>query len=305
MEKNKYMTKANFTQSILITLVILGVQCFGLSVQAQEFSTDPLNPALLENDTISGELMPKKNKEKFYFTFLAGPGDIFFDIKISPKDNKGAVFFWNVYRGIDEAVKDNLWCTENLYQATEAQSRKCVVASGDQKTRQVVLGFGAYPNGDPVNISYTIKISGDWKPLSGSKVSTLDLSLRPALYVTAFHTGQLNPKDPFGSPQKAVTVFRSDNTNCDQAACGFRVGFYVFRNNALGKLTTKVKVTNGKFSKTETVTFQPGQKVAEAVINLPVSNGGNLVTVSVDPPNEPSHANKNNNSFKTTVILKP
>ena len=244
--------------------------------------------------------MPEKNK-KYYLTFYAGPGDIFFDVNISPKQTNGAVFFWNLYRSVEDAAKDNVWCPDNLYLATEAKNRKCVVTSGDNKMRQVVLGFGAYPNGEPLKISYTIKLSGDWKPLAPS----LDLSFRSALYIDTFQQDKVDTKAKYATPTAPLTVFRGDNVNCDATACGFQLGLFVFRNNPAGSLTTSIKISNGKASKTETVSFEPGKKVAEAVVHLPIFNGNNKLLVEVDAQGERAESNENNNRFEVTVILKP
>lgn len=294
------MKKEIISKLVLAVFTFAVIQVFVVNIRAEEFSTDPQNPTPLENGTITGNLMPEKGK-KYYVTFFAGPGDIFFDVNISPKQNNGAVFFWNVYRSLDDAVKDNAWCPDKLYLETEKKGSKCVVTSGDNKTRQVVLGFGAYPNGDPVKLSYTIKLSGDWKPLSPS----LDLSFRPALYVDTFQQDKVDTKAKYATPKSPLTVFRSDNVNCDKTACGFQLGFFVFRDNETGGLTTTVKISNGKSSKTETVNFEPGKKVAEAVAHLPIYNGNNQVVVEVDPQNERSESNENNNRFEVTVILKP
>ena len=133
----------------------------------------------------------------------------------------------------------------------------------------------------------------------------VDLSFRPALYIDTFQQEKVNPKTKYGTPSTPVTVFRGDNVNCDAGACGFQVGFYVFRSSEAGKLTTSVKITNGSSSKVESVTFEPGKKVAEAVVHLPIYNGENKVAVEVDPQNELSESNEKNNRFVVTVILKP
>lgn len=295
------MKKEFMNKLVGLVFALAALQVFVVGLRAQEeFSTDPQNPTPLENGTMSGELMPEKNK-KYYVTFLGGPGDIFFDVVISPKQNNGAVFFWKVYRSSDDAAKDNAWCPDHLYLETEKKGSKCVIASGDKKTRQVVLGFGAYPNGDPVRLSYTIKLSGDWKPLS----PTLDLSFRPALYVDAFQRDKVDPKAKYAAPGTPLTVFRSDNVNCDKTGCGFQLGIFVFRDNAAGSLTTAVKISNGKSSKTEVVSFEPGKKVAEAVVRLPLSNGNNKIAIQVDPQNERAESNEINNRFEVTVILSP
>jgi len=298
------MKKEIISKLVLAVFTFAVMQVLAVNIRAQDFSTDPQNPTPLENGTITDSLIPEKNK-KYYVTFFAGPGDIFFDVNISPKQNNGAVFFWNVYRSVEDVLKDNAWCPDNLYMETEKKGAKCVVTSGDKKTRQVVLGFGAYPNGDPVKLSYTIKLSGDWKPISGAITSSLDLSFRPALYVDTFQEEKVDTKAKYAMPTTPLTVFRGDNVNCDNTGCGFRLGFFVFRDNATGSLTTGVKLTNGKASKTETVSFEPGKKVAEAVVNMPIFNGNNKIRVQVDPQNERAESNESNNRFEVTVILKP
>ena len=298
------MKKKNIGKLVLAAFTFAVMQVLAVGISARNFSTDPQNPTPLASGTITGSLMPEKNK-KYYVTFFAGPGDIFFDVNISPKQNNGAVFFWNVYRSSEDAVKDNVWCPDNLYMEVEKKGAKCVVTSGDKKTRQVVLGFGAYPNGDPVKLSFTIKLSGDWKPISGATTSPLDLSFRPALYVDTFQQEKVDTKAKYATPTTPLTVFRGDNVNCDNTGCGFQVGFFVFRDNASGGLTTSVTITNGKASKTETVSFEPGKKVAEAVVHMPIFNGNNKITVQVDPQNERAESNENNNRFEVTVILKP
>ncbi|MCS6875129.1 MAG: hypothetical protein N2Z23_09410 [Pyrinomonadaceae bacterium] len=67
---------------------------------SQVFSTDPKNPTPTTSRTISGEILPTKetNRKKHYVTFVAGPDKFFLDVKISPKENKVAVFFWQVFR---------------------------------------------------------------------------------------------------------------------------------------------------------------------------------------------------------------
>ena len=298
------MKKEVIRKLVLAILTFAVIQVFAVNIRAKEFSTDPQNPTPLENGTITGSLMPEKNK-KYYVTFFAGPGDIFFDVNISPKQNNGTVFFWHVYRSIEDAGKDNSWCPDNLYLATEAKNRKCVITSGDNKTRQVVLGFGATPSGEPVKITYTIKLSGDWKPISPENTSSVDLSFRPAIYIDTFQQNKVNAKAKSGTASVPATVFRSDNVNCDENACGFQIGFYVFRSNGDGKLTTNVKVTNGSSSKVQPVIFDPGKRVAEVVVHLPIYNGNNRVAIEADPQNQLSEMNENNNRFEVTVILKP
>jgi hypothetical protein len=289
---------------VLAVFTLAAMQVLVAGISAQDFSTDPQNPTPLAGGTITGSLMPEKNK-KYYVTFLAGPGDIFFDVNISPKQNNGAVFFWTIYRSLEAAAKDNPWCPDNLYLETEKKGAKCVIGSGDNKTRQVVLGFGATPSGAPVKITYTIKLSGDWKPLSGATVSSVDLSFRQALYVDTFQEDKVDTKAKYATPATPLTVFRGDNVNCDNTGCDFRVGFFVFRDNVAGGLTTSVTITNGKASKTETVSFEPGKKVAEAVVHLPIFNGNNKISAQVDPQNARSESNENNNRFEVTVNLKP
>lgn len=299
------MKKEIISKLVLAAFTFAVIQVFVVNIRAQEFSTNSQNPTALENGTITGSLMPEKNK-KYYVTFLAGPGDIFFDVNISPKQNNGAVFFWTIYRSIEDAAKDNAWCPNNLYLETEAKNKKCVISSGDNKTRQVVLAFGAYPNGKAFNINYTIKLSGDWKPITTqANTSSVDLSMRPALYIDTFQEGKVDARANYATPSKPTTVFRGDNINCDVNACGFQIGFYVFRDNSEGKLTTNVKITNGSSSKTQTVTFEPGKKVADVVLRMPIFNGNNKVKVEVDPQNGQAETNESNNRFEVTVILKP
>lgn len=298
------MKKEIISKLVLAVFTFAVIQVFAPNIRAENFSTDPQNPTPLENGTITGSLMPEKNK-KYYVTFFAGPGDIFFDVNISPKENNGAVFSWNVYRSIEDAVKDNGWCPDNLYLETEKKGSKCVVTSGDNKTRQVVLGFGASPNGEPVKITYTIKLSGDWKPISGANTSSIDLSLRQAIYIDTFQEDKVNAKTTMATPGKSATVFRGDNVDCDVNACGFKIGFYVFRTGGDGTLTTNVKISNGNSSKNLTVTFEAGKKIAEAVVHLPIYNGNNQVAVEVDPQNGLSETNEKNNRFEVTVVLKP
>jgi len=298
------MKKVLMSRFAVLAFAVAAMQVLAAGISAQDFSTDAQNPTPLESGTITGKLMPEKNK-KYYVTFLAGPGDIFFDVNISPKQNNGAVFFWSVYRSVEDAVKDNAGCPDNLYLATEKKGSKCAINSDNGKMRQVVLGFGAYPNGEPVKIAYTIKLSGAWKPLSGANPASVDLSFRPALYIDTFQQDKVNPKTTYGTPSSPVTVFRADNVNCDDKACGFQVGFYVFRNNADGQLTTTVKITNGSSSKKQSVTFEAGKKVAEAVVHMPIYNGNNQVKLEADPQNQVPESNENNNRFEVTVVLKP
>jgi len=298
------MKKEIISKLVLAVFTFAVIQVFAVNIGAKEFSTDPQNPTPLENGTITGSLMPEKNK-KYYVTFFAGPGDIFFDVNISPKQNNGAVFFWNVYRSIEDAGKDNAWCPDHLYEETEKKGAKCVVTSGDNKTRQVVLGFGATPNGEPVKITYTIKLSGDWKPILSANTSSVDLSFRQAIYIDTFQQDKVDAKAKYGTPSTLVTVFRGENVNCDKNACGFQIGFYVFRSNGDGKLTTNVRVTNGSSSKVQPVTFESGKRVAEVVVHLPIYNGNNQVAIEADPQNGLSETNENNNRFEVTVILKP
>jgi hypothetical protein len=302
--KERNMKKEIISKLVLAVIALAAMQVLVAGISAQNISTDPQNPTPLAGGTITGELVPEKNK-KYYVTFLAGPGDIFFDVNISPKQNNGAVFFWTVYRSIEDAAKDNPWCPNNLYLETEKKGAKCVIGSGDNKTRQVVLGFGATPNGAPVKMTYAIKLSGQWKPISGASTSSVDLGFRQALYVDTFQEDKVDTKAKYATPATPLNVFRADNLNCDNTGCGFQVGFYVFRDNAAGGLTTSVTITNGKASKTETVSFEPGKKVAEAVVHLPIFNGNNKISVQVDPQNARSESNENNNRFEVTVVLKP
>lgn len=152
----------------------------GYQVYSQEFSSSPQSPTVLKNGTISGEVTPTKGK-KFYTTFFAA-GDFFLDVKISPKENKGAVFFWQVYRNAEDAVKDRVICNGNLYLETEKKADKCSV---DNKPGQVILAFGAYPNSDPVKLNFTIVLSGNWKPLTESTVQTA-----PAIRISQIPTAQ-------------------------------------------------------------------------------------------------------------------
>lgn len=299
------MKKEIISKLVLAAFTFAVIQVFAVNIAGQGYSTDPQNPTPLANGTITGSLMPEKNKT-YYVTFFAGPGDIFFDVNISPKENNGAVFFWKLYRSAEDAVKDNVWCPDQLYLETEKKGAKCVVTSGDNKTRQVVLGFGATPNGAPVKINYTIKLSGDWKPISGAtNNSSNDLNFRQAIYIDTFQEDKVNRQAPFATPTKPVTVFRGDNINCDPNACGFRVGFYVFRSNGEGALTVNVKITNGSSSKVQAVTFEAGEKIADAVLNLLIFNGSNQVRIEADPQNQLSETNENNNRFEVTVVLKP
>lgn len=143
--------------------VFILLNAFATQSFAQQYSTSAQAPTRLERATITGKVTPEKGKG-YYVSFLTGPGNVFFDVKISPKENNGAVFYWIVYRSIADAVKDKPWCPENLYLAT-AKKTECVTTSGDKQTRQVVLKFGATPNSTSVNLDYTITLSGDWKPI--------------------------------------------------------------------------------------------------------------------------------------------
>jgi len=150
------------TQAFIATLFVLLSGLF-VAARAQEFSTDVRHPTRLTSANMNGRVTPEQGKS-FYVTFLAGPGDIMFDASVSPKQNNGAVFYWVVYHDPTSAVKDMPWCPEHLY-LEESKRTKCVVAAGEGRMRQVVLKLGAYPNGEPVALDFSLNLTGDWKPI--------------------------------------------------------------------------------------------------------------------------------------------
>ncbi|BAZ04389.1 hypothetical protein [Calothrix sp. NIES-3974] len=286
--------------SLGLTVILYGV----LPTQAETFSTNPQNPTVLKSNTISGQILPTKGK-KYYVTFLAGSGNIFFDVNIAPKDNKGAVFFWQVYRNATDAVKDNPLCTGNLYLEVEKKGDKCVITTPDKKPQAVLLSFGAYPNSDPVMLNYTIKLSGDWQALSDSATSAVDLSMRRAVYFATGYTKSVNTSTPYATPGQPITLNRANNKRCGKASCVYWAGVFIFRNSTAGNLKVPVKITSGGSSQTATVEFTDGSKIAELTKGITINNGTNKVVVEIDPDNKLGEANRQNNTLTVDVTLKP
>ncbi|HKX83078.1 MAG TPA: hypothetical protein VJL58_02565 [Pyrinomonadaceae bacterium] len=51
----------------------------------------------------------------------------------------------------------------------------------------------------------------------------------------------------------------------------------MFRDTSDGTLTTDVRVTNGKSTKIQYVTFVAGKTAAEVVVHLPIFDGNNQI----------------------------
>jgi hypothetical protein len=133
-----------------------------------------------------------------------------------------------------------------------------------------------------------------------------DFSLRSALYANGAETKKVNTQAKYVSAGKTLTLKKSEAVSCEGDSCTFNLGFIVFRNGDQGVLSTYASIRSTTLGIVgNTVTFENGSKVKDAVFASKLKLGENKLTVEVDPYKKTAETNEGNNSFQVTIIVEP
>ncbi len=133
-----------------------------------------------------------------------------------------------------------------------------------------------------------------------------DFSLRPALYLNGTETKKVDTKAKYVTAGKTLTVKKSEAVSCEGDSCTFNLAFFIFRNGDHGDLSTYALIQGKTLGIVgNTVSFQNGSKVSQAVFASKLKVGENKLTVAVDPYKKTPETNEQNNTFDVTIIVEP
>jgi hypothetical protein len=133
-----------------------------------------------------------------------------------------------------------------------------------------------------------------------------DFSLRPALYLNGTEAKKVDTKAKYVTAGKTLTVKKSEALNCEGDTCTFNLAFFIFRNGDHGDLSTYALIQGKTLGIAgNTVSFQNGSKVSQAVFASKLKVGENKLTVAVDPYKKTLETNEQNNTFEVTIIVEP
>lgn len=134
--------------------------------------------------------------------------------------------------------------------------------------------------------------------------STVDLSLRAALYANGANSKSVNTSAPFATPEKSLVLKKSDALECAGLSCTFNLAFYIFRNSGAGTLTAYARIGGASLgSAGNTFIFAKGKTTKDVVLPVKLGFGENTLKVTVDPFAQVAESNENNNSFTVKIVL--
>lgn len=132
-----------------------------------------------------------------------------------------------------------------------------------------------------------------------------DLSLRAAIYFTGKKADKIDLKtDKYVTPGGSITIKKSDAIKCEGNRCTFNLGVIVFRDNGVGQLSTYALIKNlGVIETGNTVFFQDGEKIKQAIYPVTLVVGYNRLTAEVDPAKKIAESNEGNNLIQHIRVL--
>jgi len=134
--------------------------------------------------------------------------------------------------------------------------------------------------------------------------TTVDLMMRPALYFNGKSSMKVETASKYATPDKAMTLQKSEALECAGDYCTFNLGFFVQRSGGEGTLTSFAQVGGpGLASVGNSFLFDAGARSRDFVVPVRLKVGENKVRVSVDPYDKTPETNEGNNSFTVTVTV--
>ena len=132
-----------------------------------------------------------------------------------------------------------------------------------------------------------------------------DLSLRAAIYFTGKKTDKIDLKaDKYVTRGGSITVKKSEAVKCDGNRCTFNLGIIVFRDSGVGQLSTYALIKSLGVNETgNTVFFQDGEKIKQAIYPVSLAVGYNKLSAGVDPENKIAESNETNNFVDYMKVL--
>ena len=139
----------------------------------------------------------------------------------------------------------------------------------------------------------------------GRSVAQPDLSLRAAIYFTGKKADKIDLKsDKYVAQGGSITIKKSEAIKCEGNRCTFNLGILVFRDSDVGRLSTYAQIKNlGVIETGNTVFFQEGEKIKQAIYPVTLVVGYNRLTAQVDPANKVAESNEGNNLVEHIRVL--
>lgn len=136
--------------------------------------------------------------------------------------------------------------------------------------------------------------------------ATVDLLMRPALYFNGTNSTKVNTASKYATPQKPMTLKKSEAIECAGGYCAFNLGLFVQRSNGDGPLASYALIGGpGLGSVGNSFAFEAGSRSRDFVLPIRLKMGENKVRVTIDPFAETAETNEANNSFEVTIIVQP
>ena len=132
--------------------------------------------------------------------------------------------------------------------------------------------------------------------------ANVDLLMRQALYFNGAPAAKVNTASKYATPDKPMTLKKSEALSCAGDFCTFNLGFFVQRSSAEGALTSFAQVGGpGLDSVGNSFSFAAGSRSRDFVVPVKLKAGQNRLRVDVDPSDKTPETNEANNSFTVTI----
>jgi hypothetical protein len=147
-------------------------------------------------------------------------------------------------------------------------------------------------------------VKGVIQPTTKIPLSLVDFNLRSALYANGAVKQKVNTAAQYATPDKPITLKKSEAIDCQGDFCTFNLGFIVIRNSSEGNASTYALIRRGTTDVAgNTVSFPAGAKTSDLVLPCKLRLGENILTIEVDPYKKTAETNENNNSFVVKIIV--
>jgi len=134
--------------------------------------------------------------------------------------------------------------------------------------------------------------------------ATVDLLMRQALYFNGASAAKVDTASKYATPDKAMTLKKSEALSCSGEHCTFNLGFFVQRSDGGGALTSFAQVGGpGLDSVGNSFSFAAGSRSRDFVVPVKLKSGVNRLRVEVDPSDKTPETNEANNSFTVTITV--
>ena len=142
--------------------------------------------------------------------------------------------------------------------------------------------------------------------LAGAVVSAsaqTDLNTRKAVYFTGAKTNAIDlSKDVYASGGSTIHISAELRTSCNNNVCEFNVGVIATKTGS-GAAATSVSLAAHGETFTKSFTFGASETSKQIIFPVKLKLGKNNIAVKIDPANQITETNENNNGFSTTVMV--